>query len=136
MSPDRPGVVQRPETTFSLYGSISALVVQAHVDEEQAARLRRQYPFAEYGSHLWRDEAAFAARLREIRTTGYGLLPSPRDAMLRAAVPVFAAHQLFVGSLGISLPAPAGGPEPIIDALLAAARLAVAAPASGENEPC
>jgi DNA-binding IclR family transcriptional regulator len=135
-SPDRPGVLQQPSTTFSLYGSISALVVQAYADDDQLARLRRQYPFAEYGSHLWADEAALAARLREIRTAGHGLLPSPREGMLRAAVPVFAAHQLFVGTLGISLPAPAGGPASIIAALTAAARQAVAAPATGESTAC
>ena len=70
VSPDRPGIVQRPEhREFMPYSSVSAVVVQA-ADRQAAQSLELLYPFDEYGAGLWGTAENFAAELEEVAHDG------------------------------------------------------------------
>ncbi len=113
ISPDRPGILQRPaDTVFGVYTSISALVLQAYSGDEQVAELRRFAPFLEYGSHLWKSEARLDDFVTNIRRQGWGAMPFDRERWLRLAVPVWQPGGHLAGVMGISLPIEGEPPDP------------------------
>lgn len=104
MSPERPGVLQRPrDRRFAPYASVSALVLQACCGQEDRRTLRREHPFEEFGLGLWASIEALEVRLGEIRADGYALMAGPNEP-LRLAVPVYSEGGSLYAAMGFSTP--------------------------------
>ncbi len=105
MSPERPGVLQRPEAFYlGVYTSASGLVFQAFWDGEQRRQCELQFPFEEYGLGAWGDEARFARAVDEVRKEGVACRGA-EGGMLRVAAPVFSRGEELVAVAGASLSA-------------------------------
>ena len=71
ISPDLPGVLQRPEQyNFMPYTSASAIVLQA-VNPHKAQQLERDYPFEEYGIGMWGNIENFRNTACDVSRNGY-----------------------------------------------------------------
>jgi len=104
MSPEQPHQVQHPaHQVLGPYHSVSALVFQAFWPEERRQAYRMRYPFDECGPPRWPSCDALEAFLMEVRQRGHAVLAG-RDALLRAAVPVFSAGNELFATLGVATP--------------------------------
>jgi DNA-binding IclR family transcriptional regulator len=106
MSPERPGVAERPrQQVLSAYASSTTLVFQAFWTDEERSSFRRRYPFEEFGAGVWQSEAKLERFLAKVRRQGYALLPPSQGKSLRVAVPLFGAGNELRAVLGASVPA-------------------------------
>jgi DNA-binding IclR family transcriptional regulator len=104
MSPDRPGVLQRPQgTTFHPYANASGLALMAFLPEGEVLALREQHPFYEFGAHLWGTIGELNEFLDDVRDRGYAVPPFPDQAGFRAAAPVRDRHGNVLGAFGGSM---------------------------------
>jgi DNA-binding IclR family transcriptional regulator len=127
MSPDRPGMMQRPVgLVFQPYANASGLAALAFSGESTLALLRERYPFHEFAAHLWESPEALAGFLSRVRHEHIAVPPFPGQEALRAAAPVFDAYDALLATVGMSLPWSAvdthGGREPVLAAVLDCAR--------------
>ncbi|MFP4029882.1 MAG: IclR family transcriptional regulator [Candidatus Brocadiia bacterium] len=104
MSPDRPGVMQRPQgATFHPYSNASGLALMAFLPEEETQSLREHYPFYEFGAHLWDSPANFQEYLQDVQNKGYAVPPFPDQKSFRVAVPLPDDQDNVVAALGASV---------------------------------
>jgi len=105
MSPEQPGVVQRPrEHLMSPYISASACVHHAFRPEAERLVYEQRYPFDEYGLNYWQDRERFDAFLDEVRGTGVAAPPRHRG-LAPVAAAVFSADHALIGALGVAVSA-------------------------------
>ena len=87
MSPQQPGVLQRPDhRTFAPYSSASGLALLAFAGADAAIEYRRLHPPAEFAPAALQDKAKLEAELDRARRRGYVALR--RERQLRLAFPV------------------------------------------------
>jgi DNA-binding IclR family transcriptional regulator len=101
ISPDRPGVVQRPaHRFFNPYATASGLTFLAFSSDDEKLALMETHSFYERGVALWGTLEALDEALRTMRKAGYALLPFPEPYM-RVAAPVVRQDGSPVGALGV-----------------------------------
>ena len=127
ISPDRPGIMQRPiGLVFRPYANASGLVCLAFGAEDTLALLRERYPFHECAAHLWDSPRQLSRFLEEVRRKGYAVPPFPGQEGLRVAFPIMDAYGSLVATLGASVPWEAvhasGGRQAVVDAASGAAQ--------------
>jgi len=86
MSPEQSGIIQRPEH-FSMcpYSSVSGLLFLAFSDNRDA--IMKNYPFVEYGNHIWKTEEKLFKHLEEIKGKGFSSEWNTAKEGFRIAVP-------------------------------------------------
>ncbi len=105
ISYDRPNVFQRLKNDrFHPYGSASGLLGLAFLPAAAVLQLEERYPFAEYGSHLWKNEAVLEEFLEKVRQEKLVVCPFSTEKFYRIAVPVFDQNKHLIAAIGISLP--------------------------------
>ena len=105
MSPERPGVVERPVSRAMMpYSSASALVFQAWWTEQERSAYRDRYPFWEHGAHLWTDVDALDTFLAETREKGCASAYFLARNCCPAAAPVFGPNGVLRATVGASVP--------------------------------
>lgn len=130
LSPDRPGLVQRPGTQAgNPYGTAVGLCCQAFADLAALQALRDAQPFHEYATNLWASPEALADFLTEARRLGHIETPFAKQERPRIAVPVFRPDGQFLAAIGMALP---NLDDASRQAALAALRTAAAAIATPE----
>jgi len=128
MSPDRPGLVQRPlGSTFHLYANASGLALLAFAGAEEARAFRERFPFPEFGAHLWSSEPQLEAYLGTARRESVAILPFTAEDRLSLAVPILDAQGHLRGTLGLSLTLPVRDQGKLRKQVLAALREQAAA---------
>jgi len=121
ISPEQPGIVQRPlNMRFQLYYNVSALLLLAFADSENALSLRYQHPFIEEGTKYWRDEAQLWAYLSGVRANGVAISPFDSEVACRLAVPLFSVGGDFRGGMGASVKLTDSNSRTFEDSLIAA----------------
>jgi len=102
MSPERPGVLERPrDRSMQPYVNAASLVFQAFWPPDQRLAYQQHHPFDEFGAQIWESEAALAEFLAEARQLGY--VAKPGRKIVPVAVPVFSdAHELLA-TVGIAV---------------------------------
>jgi DNA-binding IclR family transcriptional regulator len=134
MSPDRPGLLQRPSgQCFNPYSTASGLLFQAFGGADTVLCLRQRYPLPDFAAETWPTPAAFEAHLEKIRRTGISVHPFSRSGFRSLATPIFGTGGALLASLGFSaseamVPAAASGAA-VAERLVTAARQ-LSAPAS------
>ncbi len=104
MSPERPGVLERPQgRVLHPYGSASAIVFQAYWSDEEREIYRQRHPFWEYGAHIWKSLHQLDEALVRVRRDSYAS-PDVRDGLLAVAAPVMARGGELAAILGLSMP--------------------------------
>lgn len=124
MSPDMPGVLQRPSgKSFNLYSSISGLLHLAFSDDESGAWLKLNSSFAESGKANWGDERKLNEHLKAVKSQGFAENPFHEEGVLRLGAPVFDAKGNLRGALCLfSRCEGKQDGKPLIDALIASAK--------------
>ncbi len=106
MSPDRPGIVQRPVGMFfHPYATASGLALLAFLPAEEGMRVREHHPFHEHGAHLWESVERLESFLTEARRKGYARPPFRGQEAFRVAAPVMDRWDYASFVFGVSLPA-------------------------------
>jgi DNA-binding IclR family transcriptional regulator len=101
INPDRPEVVERPQTvTMHPYSTVTSLVFQAFWPEETRREYQQRYPLWEHGAHLWRTLEALTRELGIVRKRGYAWAVKEANTLVLSA-PVFGPGQDIVGALGV-----------------------------------
>ncbi|MFA7159924.1 MAG: helix-turn-helix domain-containing protein [Kiritimatiellia bacterium] len=109
MSPDLPGVMQRPrQQMLNPYTSATALVLHAFGAEEDKQALCGRNPFQEHAGPFADRPDKYSALLKKIRVQGYALRPLSFPGQLALAAPVFGAGGELFGIIGISRLYPEG----------------------------
>lgn len=109
MSPERPGVLEEPVGRFfQPFASASGLTFQAYCTAEEREAIRRRYPFAEYGAHLWGTRQRLELFLQEVRQRGVTAPRFKGREQLPTAAPVMGAGNQLVATIGASVPQSAG----------------------------
>lgn len=104
LSPDRPGILQRPVgMDYSPYSQSSGLVTMAFASESDIENIESRYLFEEYGIAKWKDRKVFENELRKVRSQGHAMVENERR--LAFGVPVFDNNKVFLGSFGASITA-------------------------------
>lgn len=87
MSPEQAGIIQKPEH-FSMcpYSSISGLLFLALSDKKES--IMKNYPFYEYGAHIWKTEENLFSHLEKIKGKGFSSEWDTEKEGYRIAVPV------------------------------------------------
>ena len=134
VSPDAPGVLQRPlAQMLSPYGSATALLFQALWPADQQAAFRQAHPFWEQAAPLWRTPHRLAAFLSTTRRRDHALCRFRGDELLKIAVPIRRQHAL-AAALGAAWPARQAPPQARRDLL--AALTTIARELENRSEPC
>jgi DNA-binding IclR family transcriptional regulator len=106
MSPDRPGVMQRPrDHTNALYGSASGLAFLAFAPPDRVMLMRQHHPFHEEGVRLWESLEDLDAYLQDCRQCGFAVTPFEGQELFRVATPVFDMQGVAVAYIGAAAPA-------------------------------
>lgn len=124
MSPDRPGVLQRPQgVTFQPYASASGLALLAFLPDDEALQVRERYPFYEFGAHLWKTLDELRGFLVAVREAGYAVPPFPDQVAFPVASPVRDPNGNVFATFGASLGGGRGSEDTdrLVDAALQAA---------------
>lgn len=101
ISPDRPGLTQKPlDRSFFSYASVSCLIFMAFA-ESGIENVLSNYPFTEYGIHVWGTEEKLDEYLRQVRRDGCSRDNFSNAGGFRFAVPVFNAGGSLLFSLGM-----------------------------------
>ncbi len=107
---DRPGVIQHLDShPMHLYASGVGLIFLAFVtDEVPLLAANERWPFAEFGSHLWKSRAKLNAYLEDVRKKNLAVVPFDQDMLYRVSSGVFNSHGKLVACIGASVPIRAG----------------------------
>jgi DNA-binding IclR family transcriptional regulator len=105
VSPDRPGIVQRPSHRDNpIYSTANGLAFLAFAPEEQVMAMRRAQPFHEHGIRLWASLDELQSFLAEVREKGYAVPPFEGQELYLASAPVRDASEVAVAYLGAAVP--------------------------------
>ncbi|NMA46285.1 MAG: helix-turn-helix domain-containing protein [Lentisphaerae bacterium] len=104
---DRPGVIQHLDSEpMHPYASAAGLVYLAFLtDEMTVLRVNERWPFADFGSHLWKSREALNKYLDQVRKTQIAVSPFEKDVYLRISAPVLDQTGKLIAAAGASIPA-------------------------------
>lgn len=103
VSPDSPGVVQRPAGwNNSLYSTATGLAVLAFAPEYLVLPLREAFPFEEHGVQYWGSRERLAEAVERARAEGVAVCPWQGAELFKVAMLVHGCGEL--GALGVAVP--------------------------------
>lgn len=107
ISPDRPGVIQHlNHEPMHLYASAAGLLFLAFVkDKDILLKLEERWPYAEFGSNLWKQRQRLNDFLLQILQRKLAVSPFEQQAFLRISAPVLDNNDKLLAITGISIPA-------------------------------
>jgi IclR family acetate operon transcriptional repressor len=112
MSPDRPGVTQKPrQQMLNPYASATALVLHAFGSDEDKQAFQERHPFQECAGLFADNPEKFEAFLKQIRRRGYACRPVSYSGQLAMAAPVLDKDGALLGIIGLSRFCPPGRAE-------------------------
>ncbi|OGV33514.1 MAG: hypothetical protein A2020_10475 [Lentisphaerae bacterium GWF2_45_14] len=87
ISPEQPEIIQKPENfSFCPYTSVSGLLFLALSGSKEA--IMRNYPFPEYGVHVWKTEKNLSSYLDTVKKNGFSREWDSGKNGFRAAFPL------------------------------------------------
>ncbi len=120
-SPDRPGVVQRPESMcLGLYNTASGMAALSLLDDTITERTMDAYPPIEFALRWWRSLKELDAALSDAKQKGYAVHPMAHaNRCAIATIVADAPRGQPPGVLGMSWNGPGDSPIKIKDAVAA-----------------